>query len=70
MNPIQFSRLCSEHDWTYEFSDDQTSWRRGRDQRRILVAAYTQTPSLLPIFNEWAAWINSPGTLPKPQVLK
>lgn len=70
MLPVQFYRLCAEHDWTYEFSDDGAAWRRGRDQRRVLVAAYTADPGLLPLFNQWVAWVNSPGLLPRPQAPK
>jgi hypothetical protein len=70
MLPAQFYRLCAEHDWTYEFSDDGSVWRRGLSQRRVLVAAYTADPSLLPIFNSWVTYINAPSDAPRPQAVK
>jgi len=70
MTPAEFSSLCAAHDWTYEFSDDQRAWRKGRDEAAVLKLAYLANPALLPIYNEWVAWINSPGTLPRPQIVK
>lgn len=28
--------LLAQHDWNYEYSDDHTAWKRGRDERKRL----------------------------------
>ena len=33
-----FTVLCNNHDWTYEYSDDHSVWKRGSAQRDVLVA--------------------------------
>jgi hypothetical protein len=35
MNPalIALNRLLAKHDWTYEYSDDHSAWKRGRQER-------------------------------------
>ena len=70
MLPAQFFKLCEEHDWTFEFSADHRAWLRGLSQQRVLVAAYTADPTLLPLFNEWVAYINAPSDAPRPQAVK
>ena len=32
-----FTVLCNNHDWTYEYSDDHSVWRRGNIEREILL---------------------------------
>jgi len=35
---VDFTVLCNNHDWTYEYSDDHSVWKRGSAQRDVLVA--------------------------------
>jgi len=40
MNPelIALDRLLAKHDWTYEYSDDHSAWKRGRQERDAINA--------------------------------
>ena len=40
MNPelIALDRLLAKHDWTYEYSDDYSAWKRGRQERDAINA--------------------------------
>lgn len=66
MTPGQFHKLCGEHDWTYEFSDDHRSWARGVAQREQLLTAMRQHPELEKIYRAWVAYTNSRVSIPKP----
>lgn len=33
----QFYNLCKNHDWTYEYSDDNRVYERGRKQRQTIL---------------------------------
>jgi hypothetical protein len=35
-----FEKLCKEHDWYYEYSDDHRVWSKGRDDYGRLQAKY------------------------------
>lgn len=37
-----YIKLLKAHDWTFEFSDDQTVWRQGRQERATLEALQRQ----------------------------
>lgn len=39
MDLEQYMRALKEHDWTFEWSEDQNIWRRGIEQRQQLRAA-------------------------------
>ena len=52
-----FDRQCAAHDWTHEYSDDGSVYRRGRAEREALLAAAKQSPELQPIYDAWAAYI-------------
>lgn len=64
----EFFHLCSAHDWTYEFSDDQRAWRAGRAEREVLQAAVAATPAFLPILQAWVTYINARSDARKPQL--
>lgn len=34
----EFTKLCNAHDWTYEYSDDHSVWKRGTAERDRLMA--------------------------------
>jgi hypothetical protein len=40
MNPelIALDQLLAKHDWTYEYSDDHSAWKRGRQERDAINA--------------------------------
>ena len=38
MNTEQYIKALNAHDWSFEWSDDDTVWRRGRQQRADLNA--------------------------------
>jgi len=40
MNPelITLDRLLAKHDWTHEYSDDHSAWKRGRQERDAINA--------------------------------
>jgi len=40
MNPelIALDRLLAKHDWTHEYSDDHSAWKRGRQERDAINA--------------------------------
>ena len=39
MDLEQYMRALKDHDWTFEWSEDQNIWRRGIEQRQQLRAA-------------------------------
>lgn len=66
MTKQEFHRLCAQHDWTYEFSDDHQVWKRGRLQRDVLLSEMRADNELCQIYNRWATWINSPSGASQP----
>lgn len=33
----EFFKLCKQHDWTFEYSDDHRMWMRGMEERKKLI---------------------------------
>jgi hypothetical protein len=63
--------LCSDHDWTYDYSDDPQVQRRGDLQRHWLINIANQNSGYHAIYQQWHDYIfNTDGygnyTLPKP----
>jgi hypothetical protein len=44
MTEEKFRAMCEGHDVTYEMSDDNRSYTRGRDQRQAIDLAAVQLP--------------------------
>jgi hypothetical protein len=51
MTNIEFWDACDKFDWFYEFSDDQSVWRRGEATKATLLRQ--ATPEQLEIYNKF-----------------
>jgi hypothetical protein len=55
----QFWKMLQSHDWTYEYSDDGSVWRRGQQQLDAIRAVVEHgTDEHKELFNQWSeyAW--------------
>ena len=34
-------RLLKSHDWTFEYSDDHSAWKRGNAHKKLMIKAYS-----------------------------
>ena len=50
----RYIHLLQTHDWTYEFSDDQSVWLRGTTQRRELNSLQPRVDPLYHLWNQHA----------------
>lgn len=41
MTVEEFEKLCLDHDWYYEYSDDHRVWTQGKNQRTAIWEAYS-----------------------------
>ena len=49
-----YINLLRTHDWSYEWSDDHSVWKRGSDERQVLRQMQTQCDEDYKIWNEHA----------------
>lgn len=47
-----YIQLLKNHDWTYEYSDDHSQWRRGREQWAEIARLIPQVDPDRKLFNE------------------
>ena len=61
---LTFIELLDNHDYSFDFSDDGSVFRRGMSQRGVINDMANQYPVLVPIYklyyNYW--WNNNPTT--------
>lgn len=50
ITPAEYWDLCAQADWTFEFSDDHSVWKRGTAEREKLCQLATLHPELTSIF--------------------
>ena len=50
-----FEKMCKEHDWYYEYSDDHRVWQKGRDAYSKLVSKYAMMDKQYPAATQ-AIW--------------
>lgn len=55
----EFFDACAAHDWTYNFSDDHSVWKRGEAERKRLMADMKDDPLKVAIFKAWQAHVFS-----------
>ena len=53
--------LLGQHDWTFDYSDDHSVWRRGKDSERNLLNTANGKPLLM---SAYKAFINYTFTHP------
>lgn len=60
----EFYNLCLRHDWFYSFSDDQSMWRRGQNQRDEINRVRKQGEEFEALFQEFVSYREKGGTVP------
>jgi hypothetical protein len=60
-----YYKRLQAHDWTYEDSDDQGVYRKGRTERRILLSIANESQEHQDLFRKYLIYKISGG--PKPQ---
>jgi hypothetical protein len=65
LTPKEFHRMCAQHDWGYEYSDDSGAHRAGKESAARIADAVHKQPELTPILQEWRAHIVAGGKIPK-----
>lgn len=64
MTDEEFFRLCEGHDWTYQFSDDQSVWRRGVASSDALCLAIKNNPAHINMLQDWSDFHRGEGPRP------
>ena len=49
-----YIELLKKHDWTYDYSEDQTVWLRGKAERATLTQLQKQLDKDLAVWNTYA----------------
>ncbi len=49
-----YRKALAAHDWYFDYSDDQSAWRRGREQRAHLMAEARAIDPDYAIWKEYA----------------
>ena len=67
-----FWYMLSEHDWSFQYSDDHRQWDRGRQQRdeisRVLKFQTDKDPEYNNLFDRFVEWWKDPhGDVTKPE---
>lgn len=52
-----YVQRLANHDWTYDYSDDHSVWRRGQQVRDGLIADARKHPEFQQAFNAWSNYI-------------
>jgi len=47
-----FEQMCKAHDWYYDYSDDHTVWKRGRESEAKLISKYNWMKTRYPAATE------------------
>lgn len=50
----KYRRLLGEKDWSYNYADDHSAWRRGSDRHKELVAISLEVDPDYKIWNSYA----------------
>ena len=52
----EFNKQLRAHDWYYDYSDDQSSWKRGTEQRKQLMHLHMQLACPFPmiLLSRWS----------------
>ena len=53
MNEEEFLKLLKAHDWYYMYSDDHSVWRRGQNERDVIMNAMRANPELGKIYQNF-----------------
>ena len=72
MTDSEFFALCQRHDWTYQYSDDHSVWRRGSDAAAKLRSEAEGDPVKTAMLHDYSAYalFHGDGERPtKPNVL-
>lgn len=66
MTKLDFFNELRSHDWTYEYSDDHSVWRRGSAKQSQLKQVAEESPDHKRMFEAWNNHIWKGG--PKPEI--
>lgn len=58
-----FVARLGAHDWYYEFSDDNSVWRAGRDESKALAALAKTDPMLQVAYDAWRTYATQESQL-------
>ena len=58
-----YVQALKHHDWNYEFSDDHSVWRSGRDNEKKLRAQASTDPLFMHAFTCWTDFMSTDHSL-------
>lgn len=66
----EFYKLLETHDWSYQYSDDHSVWRRGRQRGEQLLRLAETNDTFKQLWEDFRAWaLASPRDRPEKPLL-
>jgi len=63
MDTVEFFKLLTDHDWTYNYSDDHRAWTKGSKESQFLHQH--KSPLYTKMYKDYADYIFSSTEKPK-----
>jgi|TARA_R110002074_G_scaffold307389_3_gene478249 hypothetical protein len=57
MTPQEFFKLLTDHDWTYNYSDDHRAWEKGKNESHRLQAIIQEVPLYTKMYNDYSDYV-------------
>jgi len=69
MDPVEFFKLLTDHDWTYNYSDDHRAWTKGSKEAQRIQAIIQEVPLYTKMYKEYSDYVFNPiGSPEKPKI--
>lgn len=65
MNIKDYFKLCEDHDWYYQMSEDQAIWKLAESGYKKLIRLSKESDDHVNVFNAWSDYIYKNDIKPK-----
>ena len=60
MDTVEFFKLLTDHDWTYNYSDDHRAWTKGSKEAFIIKDILQEVPLYTKMYKDYADYMFKP----------
>jgi hypothetical protein len=61
MDTVEFFKLLTDHDWTYNYSDDYRAWTKGSKEAQRLQAIMQEVPLYAKMYKDYSDYVFKSG---------
>lgn len=61
MDTVEFFKLLTDHDWTYNYSDDHRAWTKGSKEAQRLQATMQEVPLYAKMYKDYSDYVFKSG---------